>query len=140
MPIATSYADVIKDWEGLLAAALEHALSLPETERARIAFQEHLAKIKEMKARQDSFTAARQETTQLLKKLVEEGRDLASRLRAMVKAGLGLKSERLVQFGIAPIRKRAPRKTDTKPPNGTPAPETSTPEEAPAPPVTRPAA
>ena len=140
MPVASSYAEVIKDWEALLAAALEHALNLPDAERHRIAFQEHVARTKEMKARQDSLTAARQETTQALRKLVLEGKDLAIRLRGVVKANLGPRSEGLVQFGIPPIRKRALRKTATKPPDGTPTPETSTPAEAPAPPVTKPAA
>lgn len=136
MPVASSYADVIKDWEALLTAALEHALSLPDAERARIAFQEHLARTKEMKARQDSLTAARQETTQALRKLVLEGRDLAIRLRGAVKANLGPRSEGLVQFGIPPIRKRAPRKTATKPTDGTPAPGTPTGTPTPPPPVT----
>ena len=126
MPVASSYADVIKDWEALLAAALEHALTLPDAERTRIAFQEHVARTKEMKARQDSLTAARQETTQALRKLLLEGKDLAIRLRGAVKANLGPRSEGLVQFGIPPIRKRAPRKTDAKPPDGKPAPETPT--------------
>src|SRR4051795_8450284 len=93
MPVASSYADVIKDWEALLAAALEHALTLPDAERTRAAFQEHLARTKEVKARQDSLTAARQETTQLLTKLVKDGKELATRLRAVVKANLGPKSE-----------------------------------------------
>ncbi len=133
MPVASSYADVIKDWEALLTAALEHAPSLPDAERSRAAFQEHLARTKEMKARQDSLTAARQEATQSLRKLVKDGKELAIRLRGVVKANLGPTSEGLVQFGIAPIRKRAPRKTATKPPDGTPTPGT------PTPPATKPA-
>ncbi|MEA2605017.1 MAG: hypothetical protein QOF89_6009 [Acidobacteriota bacterium] len=128
MPVPSSYADVIKDWEALLTAALEHAQSLPDAERTRIAFQDHVARTKEMKARQESLTAARQEATQSLRKLVKDGKDLAIRLRGAVKANLGPTSEGLVQFGIAPVRKRAARKTKS------PEPET------PTPPVTKPAA
>ena len=65
------------------------------------------------------------------------------RLRAVVKSNLGPKSERLVQFGIAPLRKRT-RKPVTQPPAATPA-EATTAEEpaattAAAPPATKPAA
>jgi hypothetical protein len=105
---------MIRDWEALLTAVLEHASNLPDVERSRIAFQEHLAKTKEMKARQDSLTAGRQEETQQLNKMLTDGGELAIRLRALVKASLGPKNERLVQFGIAPIRKR-PRKSAAKP-------------------------
>jgi len=35
-----------------------------------------------------------------------DGRELAIRLRAVVKSNIGPKSERLVQFKIAPLRKR----------------------------------
>ena len=129
MPVPSSYADVIKDWEALLTAVLEHAQSLPDAERTRAAFQEHLARVKEMKARQESLTAARQEATQSLRKLLQEGKELAIRLRGVVKANLGPTSEGLVQFGIVPVRKRGPRKSTTKPPGNTPEPETSTPPE-----------
>ncbi len=141
MPIASSYADVIKDSEALLTAVLEHAASLPDAERSRIAFQEQLAKTKEMKARQDSLTAARQEATQALNKLLKDGKELAIRLRGAVKANLGPKSELLVQFGISPIRTGSARKKKTtKPPEGTPAPG-GTPEPGTSTsPVTKPAA
>lgn len=134
--IATSYADVIKDAEALLIAVHENAAILPDAERSRVAFEENLGKIKEMKARQQSLTAARQEATQELGKLLKLNTDLSIRLRGAVKANLGPTSERLVQFGIAPLRKR-PRKSKTTPPPGeTPEPGTPTP----PPPVTKPAA
>ncbi len=136
MGAVLSYADVIKDWEALLTALREHAPNLPNLEAGRIAFEEHLAKTKEMKARQDSQTAARQEATQELNKLLKDGGELAIKLRALVKGILGPKSERLVQFGVAPLRKRRRK------PAATPVPETPTPAEpgTPPPPVVKPAA
>lgn len=119
---AQSFAELMEDWEALRTAVQDNAANLPDVERTRLAFEDIMARIKEMKARQDSLTAARQETTQLLNKLLADGRDLAIRLRAVVKANLGPKSERLVQFGIAPSRKRT-RKPATKTDDpGTPSP------------------
>ncbi len=136
-----SYADVIKDWEALLTALRENAPNLPNLEASRIAFEEHVAKTKEMKARQDSQTAARQEATQELNKLLKDGGELAIKLRALVKGILGPKAARLVQFGVAPQRKRR-RKAAAQPPvPETPTPaEPGTPPGTPPPPVIKPAA
>jgi hypothetical protein len=139
MSSAESFAQLMADLEALRLAVLDNAPSLPDVQRAQAAFELILPQIKETKARQDSLTAARQETTQTLNKLLVEVRDLAIRLRAVVKSNLGPKSERLVQFGVAPLRKRT-RKPATQPPAATPAePVTPTPT-APAPPATKPAA
>jgi hypothetical protein len=135
MSNAQSFAELMEDWEALRLAVLDNAPNLPDVQRAQAAFELILPQIKEMKARQDSLTAARQEATQSLNKLLADGRELAIRLRAVVKSNLGPKSERLVQFGVAPLRKRT-RKPVTKPPEGTPAEETETT----PPPATKPAA
>jgi hypothetical protein len=119
--VASSHADVVDDWEGLLTAARNQVEKLPDIGRHISALELVLGQTKAMKAQQDSFTAARQEATQELKKLVAEGRDLAIRLRGAVKAEIGPRSERLVQFNMKPIRKR-PRKTKAEKP-----PEVTTP-------------
>lgn len=119
--VASSHADVVDDWEGLLTAARNQVEKLPDVGRHISALELVLGQTKAMKAQQDSFTAARQEATQELKKLVAEGRDLAIRLRGAVKAEIGPRSERLVQFNMKPIRKRS-RKTKAEEP-----PEVTTP-------------
>ncbi|HEX4962232.1 MAG TPA: hypothetical protein VF173_15460 [Thermoanaerobaculia bacterium] len=121
MGIVASYADVIADWEALLAAMAANAAALQELEANRAAFEDHVAKTKAAKARQDAQRAGRQDATQELNKLVLDGRELAAQLRVQVKAKIGRKSEKLVQFGIAPLRKAAPRKVKT-PTEGAPAP------------------
>ena len=115
MSAAQTFAQEMADWEALGTAVHDNAANLPDVQRAQAAFEDIMTKVQEMKARQDSLTAARQETTQMLNKLLVEGRELAIRLRAVVKSNLGPKSERLVQFGIAPIRKHS-RKPATKVP------------------------
>ena len=123
MSAAQAFAQEMDDWEALRLAVHDNASNLPDVQRAQVAFEDNMVKVQEMRARQSSLTAARQETTQLLKKLLVDGRELASRLRLVVKSNLGPKSERLVQFRIAPLRKR-PRKAKAGEPETTPPPET----------------
>jgi hypothetical protein len=130
------------DWEALRTAAHDNAPNLPDAQRALAAFEDILVKVQELKARQNSLTATRQETTQLLNKLMVDARELAMRLQAVVKSNLGPKSERLVQFKIAPLRKR---KGKAKTPPATPPPPAATtpagePEATPHPVAPKPAA
>lgn len=116
MPIASSYPDVVHDLEALLTATEEHAASLPTVEPHRVALSNQLDEIKSIKARQDSAQATRQQSTQDLKAAVIRGRELGIRLRGAVKADVGPKSELLVRFGIAPIRRRVRRAKPVEPP------------------------
>lgn len=106
MPKTSSFADVVLDWESLLIATEQHALDIPEAERHRASLTEHLVFTRQLKAAQDSAIANKQQATQDLQAAVVKGRELAIRVRGAVRAALGPKSERLVQFGITPIRKR----------------------------------
>jgi hypothetical protein len=51
-----------------------------------------------------------------LRKEVSVGQDMAMRLRAAAKLKLGLRSELLVRFGVAPLRQRKRRTTKEVPP------------------------
>jgi hypothetical protein len=120
MPEINSYADTTNDWEGLLVATLEHLAQLPSVEAHRTALEQHLQATKAVKARQDSHTAGRQEATQELKAMIVQGRELATRLRGAIRADLGPKNERLVQFRVKPIRRRT-RRTKPEEPGTDPA-------------------
>lgn len=61
----------------------------------------------EVKARQESHTAARQAATQELREILARGNDVAMRLRFAAKVKLGPRNEQRVQFGAAPLRKRS---------------------------------
>ncbi len=65
-----------------------------------------LSRAKGLKGRQENLEGERQQITQQLRELADQGREAARRVRGLVKARLGAKSERLPQFGVAPIRKR----------------------------------
>ena len=109
MPNASSYADFILEVDGLLAAVAEHLVELPSVEPHRAALAAFAEELKALKLRQDTARAIRQRSTQELKAFKTKGRGLIIRLRGAVKADLGHDNETLVQFGMAPFRKRVRR-------------------------------
>ncbi|HEV2853819.1 MAG TPA: hypothetical protein VHC97_13535 [Thermoanaerobaculia bacterium] len=116
MPQIKSFADLIRDWDKLLAACRDNSEALASVEPQRLALENLLAQGREMKNRQDALAAQKQLATQELDALKEQGKEAARRLRGAVKSLLGSRSELLVQFNVAPLRKRGPRKVFVKPP------------------------
>jgi hypothetical protein len=110
-----SYADLVQDSERLLRGFEDNAEVLAAAEPQRNALDNSLGRLQNVKARQDSFAAQRQQSTQELDQLMLQVREDARRLRGMVKGLLGTKNERLVQFKVAPIRSR-PRLPLPEPP------------------------
>jgi len=68
-----------------------------------------------------ALEAAKQESTRSLRELLVDGRKLATFLRGGVKQRYGDKSEKLVEFGLAPARPRTRASGEPKPP-ATPPP------------------
>ncbi len=101
-----SFADVVRDWEELLEAVNDNAEVLASAAPQQEALQASLAALRAKRTHQASCTASRQEATQDLAVLVEQGNENARRLRGLVKAVIGTKSERLVQFRVVPLRRR----------------------------------
>jgi hypothetical protein len=110
MPNINSFADLVQDQEKLLRAFQDNAGTLSPAEPQRATVSDNLKQLQELKARQDSFAAQRQQATQELVVLMKQSREDARRLRAIVKGLLGTRNERLVQFQVAPVRSR-PRAT-----------------------------
>lgn len=116
MPKLTKYADVFRDWEALIGACDQNEGILPDI----AAFKEDLTAVmqeaKAMKLHQENLEGNRRAATQRLKEIVERGRESKRKLQGFVKIRLGSKSEHLLQFGIAPIRRRSRRAPVVKPP------------------------
>lgn len=106
-----SFADVLQDWEVLLRAYEANAEDLEAVEPHRAALEQTLSEVRDLKALQDSFRGLRQQTTQQIVAKVQSGLDLARRLRGFAKGVYGPSNERLVQFQVAPIRRRGARKS-----------------------------
>lgn len=107
MPNINSFADLILDLEKLLRAFEDNAAALGPAEPQRDAVAINLDRLRDIKANQDSFAAQRQKATQDLLALMDKAREDARRLRGMVKGLLGTRNERLVQFQVAPVRRRS---------------------------------
>jgi hypothetical protein len=73
--------------------------------------------------------ATKQEATKRLQAVLVEGRKLATFLRSGVKQRYGDRSEKLVEFGLAPVRPKAKATAEQKPtvtpPPPTPHPPTA---------------
>ena len=111
----TTYTKTLLDWEELLAAAAENAQIMPEVEDLRAALEQHASRARALKVLRDSARANRQGLTQQLSEELVKGRDVAMRIRGIAKARVGPKNEKIVQFGMAPLRKRNRRKKTTGP-------------------------
>ena len=116
MPTNTGYADLIADMESLVAACDENEPLLPGIGPSLAQLNTALQELKTLKALQEQMEGARQEATQNLAQLAENGREVMRRVRGFIKSRLGTKSERLPQFGIAPIRRRRARVPAPNPP------------------------
>ena len=101
----TSFKKAAPDFQGLLNACIEHAAILPDLTTERTSLELSLDKAAALWKRQESFTAARQETTQQLQVALRECREASEKLRDLVKGKIGRRNERLVQFKVAPFRK-----------------------------------
>lgn len=106
MPSTGNYAKVVQGWKQILSATVEHADKMTDASKERQELEETLKRAEEIKARQESHTAARQASTQELTEVLAHGNDVAMRLRFVAKVKLGPRNEQLVQFGAAPLRKR----------------------------------
>jgi hypothetical protein len=94
------------EWVGLMAACHEHEERLPDLRAERALLESSLGKARSLKDLQESYSAARQETTQRMHRELAEGKETAERIRDIVRSRLGRRNELLVHFRIAPFRGR----------------------------------
>lgn len=109
MASLSAQADVALDWKELLDSTAMNLDLLPSIEKERQALVLYLETFQILKARQLDLTAQRQETTQQLKEVIARGKEVAVTIRSVLRGKVGPWNERLVQFKIAPLRRR-PRK------------------------------
>src|SRR4051812_36076017 len=110
-----SLADVLTDWEELLEAVRRSPDLLPDVEEDIALLEGLLAQARALKARQNELAALRQEVTQRLNAEMGRGKETAIGMRSTIRGKIGPRNERLVQFGIAPLRKRR-RPVRSRPP------------------------
>ena len=119
MPLINAHGEIFREWESQLSAYEAHSPLLPNSGELAGELRSLLAQGRQLKAQQEEYEGRRQWATQQLKELVDRGREVVRRMRGYAKSQLGTKSELLVHFGAAPIRRRT-RSKKTEP--ETPAP------------------
>jgi hypothetical protein len=117
MPKISTYGDAISDLIRLLAAAEENANQLPDITVIKFELGTVLSIAQDAKRRQDHHVSERQSATQELRNALDRGHDAAIQLRSAARLAFGARNEKLVQFRVAPLRKRkAPKNLLLKPP------------------------
>ena len=114
-----SLADLMAEGDHLVVTVEANGAELAFLDPMRLQLLDALDGLKTTSVRQDVFRAQFQQSTRDLEKYLAECRDLITRLRNGIRTQYGLKQEKLVEFGLQPRRRRAPR---TKPPETGPTP------------------
>jgi hypothetical protein len=136
----SSYKGKFGDWDKLNTMLTANAAELAHLEPLRAQLAASLAQGQAQAAQQAVHTAAKQDSSQQLRNTVVEGDRLANLLRKALQQHYGIRSEKLVEFGVKTFRGRVraakptptPVPTPPKPPTPSTAPGTSTPGAHPA--------
>jgi hypothetical protein len=113
--------ETLDTWELLSTSMEANAAQFPNLEESRVQLTQTLGQARELVVQQAALTADKQEVSKRLRVLLGEGRKLATFLRFGVKQKLGNRSERVIEFGLRPLRPRKVKPTTT--PESPPRPE-----------------
>jgi hypothetical protein len=120
MSTETTSKGQLGDLERLLSSLTANAADIPHLEVSRNQLGELLTQAREAADLQALHTAGKQEASRDLEIALTEGMRLATVLRLAVKHHYGIRSEKLVHFGIQPFRGR-PFRSRTRKPEPAPA-------------------
>src|SRR5262245_40221847 len=96
----TSFQVFVAEVKKLIAAAEMHEMELPSLGSFKAALTDALADVAASKRQQVRLMTKSIEATQELYDNIAECKDLASRLKSLVRAGFSLTDERLADFGM----------------------------------------
>jgi hypothetical protein len=106
MPNNSSLADTLLEAEQAIASLLANADQLPSAGKHREPLEKALSEVKDLSALQQRLIADKQKVTQDLNAASRRVKDLLLHLRAAVRSDIGPRSEKLVEFKVAPLRPR----------------------------------
>jgi phage terminase Nu1 subunit (DNA packaging protein) len=117
--MSTNFAGIVLNLEELHAAILQNLGLVPGVEKLHEPLEAAIENIRNLSIARNTLIADKQRVTQELKAAVAEGTTLAINIRAIVRGEVGARSEKLVEFGIAPLRRRTrkpkpPEEPETK--------------------------
>jgi hypothetical protein len=111
----TSWTGIMTTWDRLLAAVEANRQDLPQVEALHVELEASLTDLRILHARRATLQREMLVRTQELKILAAQGRDLAIRIRYVIRARYGFRSDKLLEFGIKPIPERRPRRRRSPP-------------------------
>jgi len=132
---ATSVAETEKNLDLRLGALDANKEDLPHMEMPRQRGAAILAEMKELRVKQASLTADKQEVSKRLAVLNNEAQILMTSMDAAIRSHYGTRSEKLVEFGRKPFRSQPRIKVVLVDEKGQPVKPGATPEEPPEPPL-----
>ncbi|HKH48266.1 MAG TPA: hypothetical protein VKM72_26705 [Thermoanaerobaculia bacterium] len=110
-----SQDEMYQDWSLILKVVRETEAELPGVAPYLAALDQSHGRTLSCRIRRDGLVAASQEATRQLNEALGAGQEAASALRSYIKSVLGYRNEKLVRYGIKPVRKRR-RAVPPKPP------------------------
>jgi len=111
-----SIAEQLTNWDKLITNVDANHVELPDLAAYRGPLDQVHEEAKALNARIQSLRGVKQQERVELRELMRSGRFLASKLRAALKAVYGYQNERLLEYGIRPIRSRKKPPTEPEPP------------------------
>jgi hypothetical protein len=121
-----SLADFMADWDRLVKNVTTNAADLPDLTLYKAPLEQLLTKAQEGMARSKIHQGLKQEENKAVQALMDAGKEAAVKLRAAIKAHLGPRSERLIDYGMKPLRPRSKTSRKAKKPEpNNPAPASS---------------
>ncbi len=105
--MATRFSDTMLDLEQLRESITRHLTLVPSVERFLAPLEAVLALIRTLSATRNTLIADKQKVTQDLKAAVDAAQNLAIDARAVIRGEVGSRSEKLVEFGVAPLRRHS---------------------------------
>lgn len=105
-----SFAATVGSWKLLIDSVGANSGDFQQFEQKREQLEALFARARQLLAERDAHDAAKQLATRELQGVLEEGRMLATFLRQTAKQRYGNRSEKLVEFGVQPRRRRPRRR------------------------------
>jgi hypothetical protein len=118
------YSDFVTEWEHLLNTLAVNTAELPHLEAPRAKLQGFLEQVRSLAMQQDLHAANKQIASQGLRLALANGKKLTTFLRTGLREHYGNRSDKLVEFGIPPFRRRSKKEPVVKPPEGGEPPAT----------------
>ncbi|MFL6290031.1 MAG: hypothetical protein ACJ759_03970 [Thermoanaerobaculia bacterium] len=98
------YMNKVHGWDKMDVAVTANAEKVPNLEVNLAGLRERAQRARNLFAQQAALQAAKQEVTKELQQVIQEGDALVKFLREGLKAYLGKRSEKLIEFGVQPFR------------------------------------